>query len=844
MTANAVHLGWAYKQGQHRASWKRRFFVLNEDGIMAYYTDESVAHMNGKFKGKFQVDATTELLTEKECPPLLWPDDKRRPKTGFGIRTTARTYFLYCTAEEDADKWLSMLKTCIQTMQPRDSLHISSDEDGDAASSMTLSSEATTAMQAVSNRVFVRLDELNNQVMRLETDLWRSEDANQQLLEHIRYLELQLKSNNITFEPMQEGFEGFEKDADNYPADTYTSVDVRIQFRAVVLIQRWWRAKLLRKRHDEVLARVQERRMTQYKDERPSQKGLDERSATRGRAARKERAPSTSLGLRKSVSGYGTVDGRRTTSTNRRLLPKVTTLAMTSMLSLPMGMDESGMANGAGSRLSRLSDASTLGDLDEQSFEYGFGANVSVTEHDSDDDQGPIPEQTLQLLQMQTLPEPEGEELKRRVTRRIKPQTSVILEDEEATTTTDVTNVTSATDPRPRDARAATDTSSTSSKMTPVKRIASAPTRASASRASVTSTSLDRKNSTASFFMQPETVEDINIRHSRVALYRFNRKPHKGIKDLVDAGLVENDPQAQISFLCEQPGISRRAVGELLGHAEEPGPSLLQAYADTFDFRSVAIDTALRLFLLPYRIPGEAQKIERVLIAFSKTYYDHNPDMFNEADTALVLAFSIMMLHTDLHNDNNVKKMTLPEFVRNNRGIDAGDNIQEAILKGIYVRIQKEEFQCTLDHTSQVETYEARIVNKMPVPVLTEERAFVAEADVAELSKKGKKSAAKRIVTLVVFNDLLLVLSRSRWERKYAYRHHFELQEMTLIAAGKSPAGPAFDLHQNMLGKCVFKFAVIDEGVVVTQLRNSIKLAKEALNKDFKLTPPAAASEC
>jgi len=243
-------------------------------------------------------------------------------------------------------------------------------------------------------------------------------------------------------------------------------------------------------------------------------------------------------------------------------------------------------------------------------------------------------------------------------------------------------------------------------------------------------------------------------------------------------------------------------------------------------------------------LAGEAQKIERVLTAFSQRYYAHNPGMFQHEDTALVLSFSIMMLHTDLHNDNNIKKMTMPEFVRNNRGIDEGQDIQEAILKGIYGRILKEEFQCCIDHTMRTEDYEARIVSKLPVPLVTEERVFVAEADVAELAKTKSKSPVKRVVTLVVFNDLLLVLSRSRWERRYAYRQHYELQEMSLTAAGKSPVGPSFELHSTVLGKCLFKFAVTDEGSVVAHLRNSIKLVKEALNKDLKLSPAGIASEC
>ncbi|VDQ15022.1 unnamed protein product [Trichobilharzia regenti] len=53
-----------------------------------------------------------------------------------------------------------------------------------------------------------------------------------------------------------------------------------------------------------------------------------------------------------------------------------------------------------------------------------------------------------------------------------------------------------------------------------------------------------------------------------------------------------------------------------------------------------------------FRLPGEAQKIDRLMEKFAARYYACNPsnDLFVSADTAYVLAFSIIMLTTDLHS--------------------------------------------------------------------------------------------------------------------------------------------------------------------------------------------------
>ena len=53
-------------------------------------------------------------------------------------------------------------------------------------------------------------------------------------------------------------------------------------------------------------------------------------------------------------------------------------------------------------------------------------------------------------------------------------------------------------------------------------------------------------------------------------------------------------------------------------------------------------------------MPGEAQKIERLMEVFSQRYCQCNPDLVaklhsSTTDTAFILAFAIILLNTDLH---------------------------------------------------------------------------------------------------------------------------------------------------------------------------------------------------
>jgi hypothetical protein len=50
------------------------------------------------------------------------------------------------------------------------------------------------------------------------------------------------------------------------------------------------------------------------------------------------------------------------------------------------------------------------------------------------------------------------------------------------------------------------------------------------------------------------------------------------------------------------------------------------------------------------RLPGEAQKIDRIVEKFAEAYCRDNPGAFATADGAYLLSFAIIMLNTDAHN--------------------------------------------------------------------------------------------------------------------------------------------------------------------------------------------------
>ncbi len=65
-----------------------------------------------------------------------------------------------------------------------------------------------------------------------------------------------------------------------------------------------------------------------------------------------------------------------------------------------------------------------------------------------------------------------------------------------------------------------------------------------------------------------------------------------------------------------------------------------------------------RTFLSGFRLPGEAQKIDRLMEKFAERYVSCNSEAFKSADVAYVLAYSVILLNTDAHNPQVKNKMT------------------------------------------------------------------------------------------------------------------------------------------------------------------------------------------
>ncbi|KAK9741820.1 hypothetical protein RND81_03G130900 [Saponaria officinalis] len=187
-----------------------------------------------------------------------------------------------------------------------------------------------------------------------------------------------------------------------------------------------------------------------------------------------------------------------------------------------------------------------------------------------------------------------------------------------------------------------------------------------------------------------------------IAADHFNQGPKKGLDFLQQTHLLPDklDPRSVACFLRCAAGLDKNLIGDYLGNHDEFCVQVLHEFARTFDFEGMNLDIALRIFLETFRLPGESQKIHRVLEAFSERYYEQSPDILADKDAALVLSYSLIMLNTDQHNVQVKKKMKEEDFVRNNRRINGGNDLPREYLSELYHSICENEIRMTPEQGS------------------------------------------------------------------------------------------------------------------------------------------------
>ncbi|KNC56346.1 uncharacterized protein AMSG_02317 [Thecamonas trahens ATCC 50062] len=153
-------------------------------------------------------------------------------------------------------------------------------------------------------------------------------------------------------------------------------------------------------------------------------------------------------------------------------------------------------------------------------------------------------------------------------------------------------------------------------------------------------------------------------------------------------------------FVFYTPGISKRRIGELLGSATYAAARDWYVMARMPALVGLDFADALRDFLHPLWMPGEAQAIDRIMHTFAKAYCSANPEVTASSaqdvviddngftnlltvDAAYVLSFAAVMLNTDAHSSHTISGFTRSSFVQNCSGLGVPRALVEHVWESV-----------------------------------------------------------------------------------------------------------------------------------------------------------------
>jgi hypothetical protein len=174
------------------------------------------------------------------------------------------------------------------------------------------------------------------------------------------------------------------------------------------------------------------------------------------------------------------------------------------------------------------------------------------------------------------------------------------------------------------------------------------------------------------------------------AVYQFNSNPKRNVGVLCAHFRKEPTP-ANIAYLLKTtPDLLGSKIGEYLVHPDHL--DVLRAYFDQLDLHTSLLE-ALRLGLGgPFFMPGEAQQVQMTLEVLCDAYIAQNPGLLGSRDDAVLLAYALVILNTDMLRQVG-RKMTLPEFISNTTQAMGHTQLSPEALAEMYENLKAKPFE-------------------------------------------------------------------------------------------------------------------------------------------------------
>ncbi|KAF2664227.1 hypothetical protein BT63DRAFT_460528 [Microthyrium microscopicum] len=123
---------------------------------------------------------------------------------------------------------------------------------------------------------------------------------------------------------------------------------------------------------------------------------------------------------------------------------------------------------------------------------------------------------------------------------------------------------------------------------------------------------------------------------------------------------------AQQIYDGDETNITKSSAAAWLGQNAAPNARTRHAYMELYDWTGSNILASFRELCTRLILRAESQELDRVIDAFSDRWCEANPAHgFKDKHVVHILAYSLLMLNTDLHIAESAQRMTRSQFVKN-----------------------------------------------------------------------------------------------------------------------------------------------------------------------------------
>ena len=92
------------------------------------------------------------------------------------------------------------------------------------------------------------------------------------------------------------------------------------------------------------------------------------------------------------------------------------------------------------------------------------------------------------------------------------------------------------------------------------------------------------------------------------------------------------------------PSLDKTKIGEYIGENADLNKAVMYHHIDSFDFRGVGYIESMKRMLATFRLPGEGQKVDRIMEKFGEKFCKDNTDTIGSAECVYILSYATMML--------------------------------------------------------------------------------------------------------------------------------------------------------------------------------------------------------